>query len=124
MARPQARRVILSPAARHDIRDILLWSLDNFGAAAAARYRALLIQALRDIETNPTRPGSQPRPELAEGARTYHLAFSRGSVQGKPLKAPRHFILYRLGTAGLAVARILHDSRDLARHVPADYRAE
>lgn len=89
------QQAILSPAALRDLREILLWSLKSFGIAAAARYRALLIQALRDIEADPLRAGSRKRPELAEGARTYHLAFSRDTVQGQRVKEPRHFILYR-----------------------------
>ncbi len=122
MGKPKAfRGALLSPAALHDIRDILLWSLDNFGVDAAARYRALLMRALKDLEADPQRPGSRARPELAENARTYHLALSRSSVQDKRLKTPRHFILYRATPTRLEVARIPHDSRDLPRHFPADY---
>ncbi len=58
------------------------------------------------------------------GARTYHLTFSRKGVEGKVVKAPRHLILYRLNSASLEVGRILHDSRDLDRHLPELYRAE
>lgn len=118
------QQILLSPAARQDIHDVLIWSLDKFGANAAARYRALLIQALRDLEVDPVRPGSRTRPELHESARTYHLALSRSSVKGQHVKTPRHFILYRIGSTSLEVARILHDSRDLARHLPEDYRAQ
>lgn len=112
---------IVSPAARQDIVDILLWSIEKFGAEAAERYRALLIQAIRDIEADPGRPGSKARPELDAGARTYHLASSRINVEGERVKKPRHFILYRSGSTGLEIARILHDSRDLPRHLPSDY---
>jgi len=113
--------IVLSPAAEEDIRETLYWSLDKFGAAAAERYRVLLIQTLRDLEAHPLRPGSRTRPELHKSVRTYHLAFSRMNVEGQYVKAPRHFILYRIGSAGIEVARILHDSRDLARHLPADF---
>jgi len=115
--------IVLSPAAEQDIREILVWSLDKFGAAAADRYRALLIQTLRDLEADPLRPGSKTRPELVKSARTYHTALSRTNVEGQRVKEPRHFILYRIGSAGIEVGRILHDSRDLARHLPADYQA-
>jgi toxin ParE1/3/4 len=114
--------IVLSPAAEEDIREVLLWSLDKFGAAAGDRYRALLIQALRDLETDPLRPGSRMRPELSKSARTYHMALSRMNVERPRVKAPRHFILYRISSDGIEVARILHDSRDLARHLPADYQ--
>ena len=115
--------MVLAPAARQDIRDVLIWSLDKFGVTAAERYRALLIRALRDVEADPLRPGSRVRPELHESARTYHLALSRSRVEGQRVTTPRHFILYRVGSSGIEVARILHDSRDLVRHVPEDYRA-
>ena len=82
-----------------------------------------LIQALRDIEADLSDPGSKTRPEVQESVRTYHLTFSRDNVKGQRVKAPRHFILYRLGATALEVARILHDSRDTARHLPASYRA-
>ena len=111
-------RAVLSPDAREDIREILLWSRDSFGSYAAARYRALLIQALRDIEADPLRAGSRSRAELADGTRTYHLSFSRDQVQGPRVKTPRHLLLYRVGAAGIEVSRILHDSRDLLRNVP------
>jgi toxin ParE1/3/4 len=36
---------------------------------------------------------------------------------------PRHFLLYRRREDGvIEVARILHDGRDLARHLPEGYR--
>jgi toxin ParE1/3/4 len=50
--------VILAPAAQRDIQRALKWSEENFGKQAALRYRALLKQALRDIEADPERPGS------------------------------------------------------------------
>ena len=124
MAEPGGRqRLILSPAARQDLREVLRWSLDRFGDGASARYRALLTRALRDIEADPLRPGSRIRPELYDGARTYHLALSRSRVDGARVGRPRHFVLYRVGLGGIEVARILHDSRDLARHVPEEWVA-
>jgi toxin ParE1/3/4 len=124
VAKPKVgQRIVLSPTARQDIHNILLWSIDKFGTNAAALYRALLIQGLRDLALDPLRPGSKTRPELADNARTYHLALSRSDVEGQHVKAPRHFILYRISSNHLEVARILHDSRDLTRHLPDDYRA-
>ena len=111
--------------ARRDIVDILRWSGEQFGAAAALRYDALIRQALCDLRTDPNRPGSRERPDLmASGARTYHLFFSRDHVSGDRVKQPRHFLLYRVRPDGvIEVARILHDSRDLERHLPEDYKA-
>lgn len=96
----------------------------HFGAAAALRYDALIAQALRDLLVDPMRAGSKDRPEImAMGARTYHLHFSRDRVAGDRVNEPRHFLLYRIRRDGvIEVARILHDSRDLDRHLPDAFK--
>ncbi len=120
-ARP---RIILAPVARRDIREALRWSEERFGSRAAQRYRALLKQALRDIAADPERPGSTERPELSTGARTYHVRFSRDRARASgAVKNPRHLLLYRRSDEGvIEVARVLHDARDLERHLPQRYR--
>jgi toxin ParE1/3/4 len=103
----------------------LKWSAQKFGEQAALRYRALLKQALLDIAVDPERPGSQERPELAKGARVYHLRFSRDRAKSRDgmVHSPRHFLLYRThGGSHIDVARVLHDARDLERNLPGDYR--
>lgn len=116
-------RLVLAPDALTDLRDILRWSRERFGAEAAKRYRTLLLQALQDLLEDPRRAGSQERPDiLADGVRSYHLLFSRRSVAGEPVKTPRHFVIYRCRDGELQVARLLHDSRDLPRHLPEEYR--
>ena len=73
-ANKRAQQPILALAARQDVRDILQWSEQKFGAAAAVRYKELIKQAVRDVAVDPERPGSKARPEIMfEGARTYHL---------------------------------------------------
>jgi len=111
--------MVLAPVARQDIRDTLRWSQEKFGQRAAGRYQALLTQALRDIEADPERAGSRDRPEIQlAGARTYHLALSRDRVAGQRVRTPRHFLLYwRRRDGVIVVARVLHDSMDLSRHV-------
>jgi plasmid stabilization system protein ParE len=114
----------LTGPARRDIASIVKRSLQEFGEAASLRYRALIRQALLDIEAAPERPGSKKRPEIMiEGARTYHLSLSRAGVIGSRVKDPRHFLLYRRREDGvIEVARILHDGRDLERYLPEGYR--
>jgi toxin ParE1/3/4 len=109
-------------AARRDIAAIVRRSVQEFGEAASLRYSALIRQALFDIEADPERVGSRERPEIMiEGARTYHISLSR--VIGLGVKEPRHLLLYRRHDDGvIEVARILHDARDLQRHLPEDYR--
>ena len=110
--------------ARRDIAAILKRSLQEFGIDASLRYRALIRQALLDIEADHERPGSKERSEImVEGARTYHISLSRNRVSGARVKEPRHFLLYRRREDGVVeVARILHDGRDLDRHLPEGYR--
>ena len=117
-------RASLAPAASRDVSEIWRWSERNFGKAAALRYEGLLDQALRDIAVDPNRPGSKQQPKImVADARIYHLAFSRDHVPGERVAAPRHFLLYRCRKDGvLEVARILHDARDLALHLPRAYR--
>ena len=119
----------LGPRALRDLRTILVRSVDRFGEEAADRYSRLIRQSLRDIEENPERFGSMTRPALlAGGARTYHISFSRRNAPKPGVQEPRHFLLYRRKwdmkrkREIIEVARILHDSTDLARHLPPDYR--
>jgi toxin ParE1/3/4 len=122
--RSRRLEVWISRTAQRDIKAILNWSRKEFGETAAERYKALIKQALRDIGADPVRPGSKERPEiLVEGARTYHLEFSRGRVKGPVVKAPRHFLLYRRREERvIEVGRVCHDARDLVPHVPEEYR--
>jgi toxin ParE1/3/4 len=110
--------------AQRDIKAVLKWSEKEFGKGAAARYRVLIKQAVFDIGADPERPGSQDRTDLlVSGARTYHLSFSRSRVGGPGVKEPRHFLVYRRCEDGaIEVGRVIHDSRDLDRHVPEEYR--
>ena len=109
----------LSPQAEVDLDEILERSEEQFGHGAALRYAELVIRALRDLRSDPTRPGVKQRPELPQGIYTYHLASSRERVPAADrVKTPRHFLLYRVAAARVEVLRILHDSRDLAQHLP------
>ena len=110
------------PALRQDIQSTVVWSENQFGPAAADRYGELIRKALRDLLESPVRLGAKARPALGANAYVYHLMYSRDRVSGERVKAPRHFILYRYADDRIEFARLLHDSRDLARHLPTDYR--
>lgn len=88
--------VILAAPADRDFIEIMAWSVEQFGAAAADRYETLIGRALTDVGEDPFRPGARLRPELPEGIYIYHLASSRDRVSGDRVKAPRHFLLYRI----------------------------
>jgi len=121
---PKKYEVRLTGPAKRDLSGLMEWTVQEFGERAALRYDTLIKQALKDIGVDPERPGSKEWPEIMiQGARTYHLEFSRSRVSGSRVKEPRHFLLYRRRDDGvIEVARILHDGRDLQRHLPEDYR--
>jgi toxin ParE1/3/4 len=119
MSRPW--KVILAPAAEADLAGILAWSAEAFGDAARRRYAALIVQAIEDLTVDPARVGVETRPEIAAGVQTYHLAHSRNRVApaaGRVI-TPRHFVIFRLRSdSAVEIVRVLHDSMDLARHLP------
>ena len=57
-------RYRLSEVAQADVINILSWTHEHFGEAARRRYESLIVAALRDVATQPDRPGSIARPEL------------------------------------------------------------
>lgn len=119
------RRYRISALAEQDLEAILAWSHEQFGEQERLRYEALLVQAILDVAENPQRVGCTSRPELAPSAFTYHLRSSRDRTSrsmGRVRNSP-HFLICRIATDGyLEVGRVLHDSMDLARHLPVDYR--
>ena len=114
-------RYRLSDAAQADVIDILAWTHEQFGEAARLRYQSLIVAALRDIATQPDRPGSIARPELGTGVRSWHLRLSLAHAAhgAEGVRRPRHFLVYRLEPALLVVGRVLHDAMELARHLEA-----
>jgi len=116
---------VVSPVAQLDIETILIRSHEQFGAQARLRYEALLTRAILDLADNPERIGSRTRPEIAPAARTYHLWHSRNRVEpaSDRVHQPRHFLLFRkCKDGGIEIGRALHESVDLVRHLPEEYR--
>ena len=116
-------RYLVAPRAAQDIAEILRHTDQEFGDRARERYGLLLRTAIEDLADDSDRPGVRLRPELAAGACTYHVRMSRNHLPA-PLrvKKPRHFILFRVAQSGtLEVARILHDSMELSKHLPDGY---
>ena len=115
-------RYRLSAAAQADVQAMLGWTDAQFGESARARYASLLIAALRDVAAQPDRPGSQERPELGPGVRTWHLRLSRNPLTSSldRVRRPRHFLVYRTEPGLVLVARVLHDAMELARHLDPD----
>jgi toxin ParE1/3/4 len=117
------KRYHLSSSAERDIEQILAWTEVGFGPQAKSRYQALIIQAIRDVATDPLRAGCVPRTDLRDGVRTYHLRSSRASVKPSRLrvKHPRHFLILRIvDEETVEVSRVVHDRMDLLRNLPPD----
>lgn len=103
---------------------ILAESAMRFGGAASERYERLIATALIELAADPGRRGSRAVPELAEGARIYHLRSSkrRARRSAGAVGTPRHFVLYRVLEPDLiGIARILHDSMDLPTYATGDF---
>jgi toxin ParE1/3/4 len=115
------RRLVITDPAKSDLRDIRDYTFGRYGLAGVQSYDALLKQALRDIRDEPYRPGSKDRSEIGDNIRSYHIAFSRHRA-GTRVKSARHLILYFLRQDDVVVSRVLHDARDLARHLPDEHR--
>lgn len=94
-----------------------------FGAEQTAHYKRLLGQAFRDINADPERPGSQSRPDLGEGFRSYRVELSR-QRSGTGIKSSRHVVIYvEFSEHGIWVSRILHDSMIMKPCIPPEHRA-
>lgn len=104
--------VRLSASAESDYRQILRWTVDNFGSPQARRYADTLASALQALCAGPFIIGVMERPEIGANIRTLHVA--RNGRKG------RHFVMFRVvqGRDEIDVLRLLHDSMDLERHVP------
>ncbi len=122
MANPSGFHVNVSSVASRDIAEILDWTFETFGEDAFLRYDGLITQAFRDIGEDPERPGTLQPWGFSAGVHVYHLSFSRERARS-PLgivRNPRHFVAYRIQGPVVNILRILHDARDLARHLPED----
>lgn len=106
--------VRLSAAAEADYRQILRWTVENFGSAQARIYADTLSSALKALGAGPDIIGAKERPEIGSNVRTLHVA--RNGRKG------RHFVMFRVGGVEgenlIDVLRLLHDSMDLERHLP------
>jgi len=117
--------VVIAPKARSDIAGILAWTEENFGARTLKRYAKLIQTAIEEVAADPQLAGSVQRPEIADRCRTYHLSWSRKKAgrAGDRVRDPRHFLLYRVTESNMVeIGRLLHDSMELAAHLPKEYR--
>ena len=103
--------VRLAEKAEHDLLDALVWTTDQFGALQADDYLETLTLALEALTDGPNIVGSKVRDDIGLGIRTLHVA--RQGRKG------RHLVVFRFADGQVIdVIRLLHDSMDLAKHLP------
>ena len=98
----------LSQKAQRDYANISEWTEETFGARQADLYAALIDAALDRLEADPFAAPSRNRDEeLGGGYWTIHIS-----------RPGRHIMVYRVEGEHVVIVRILHDSMDIARHLP------
>ncbi len=107
----RAWRVRLTDRAEQDVCDIATWTAENFGARQAEHYVETLMLAIEALHDGPEILGAKARDDIEPGIRT--LPVARHGRKG------RHFLLFKVAQGQtIDVLRLLHESMDLARHVP------
>lgn len=105
-------RVRLAEQAELDLQSITRWTAENFGTQQADIYAQTLSLAIESLHDGPEVLGATVRDDLGLGVRTLHVA--RQGRKG------RHFMVFRAAPEQtIEVLRLLHDSMDLARHLPS-----
>jgi plasmid stabilization system protein ParE len=103
-------RLILTNAAKTDIRRILRSTRAQFGPLQVPRYRALIAEARKNLREN---PGLGHHHEgLPPEGRLFHI-----SQRGRPAS---HFFAYYVDASAQAVVvvRVVHDAMEIPRHWP------
>ena len=107
----QVWTVRLGQQAEQDYVEILQWTAKAFGEGQASTYAETIAFAIEALEGGPDILGARAREDIQPGIRTLHVA-----RQGR---AGRHFVVFRATGSDIDVLRLLHDSMDLPRHLPA-----
>ena len=91
----------ISKEAQNDLKEIQHYTMTNWGKQQAKQY---LIELTANFEMLAHSPKmGKIREEIHEGLRSF--------------KARHHIVFYREGPNGIAIARILHASMDIKRHL-------
>jgi toxin ParE1/3/4 len=90
------RHLVLTPEARSDLSDILLYTEQQWGLAQVRSYNAQLRAAFEQLTQYPDM--GVLRPEFGPGTRSYRVR--------------QHAVIYRPSDTELRIVRILHIRRD------------
>lgn len=103
--------VRLGHRAEADYLEVLAWTTKTFGKGQADSYAETITLALEALRDGPEIPGAMARDEIQPGIKTLHVA--RQGRKG------RHLVVFRVSAGQtIDVLRLLHDSMELARHLP------
>ena len=90
-------RLVLSPIAQHDLRDVLTYSEQQWGKAQRHAYRQRFVEAFAELVTFPEL--GIARPEYGKDIRSHRVG--------------QHVVIYQPHEAELRIVRVLHARRDL-----------
>jgi len=107
----QVWTVRLGQQAEQDYIEILQWTVKTFSEDQANNYSETIALAIESLEGGPDFLGAKVREDIQPGIRTLHVA-----RQGR---AGRHFVVFRAAGSVIDILRLLHDSMDLPRNLPA-----
>jgi len=109
--------VRLSFAAEADLEKIVLWTASRFGEKQARVYEGVLKKTLSSLREGPSIAGAKPRPEIAQGLYSLHVA--------RNARRARHFVFFHVaGGDCIENVRVLHDGMDFQRHLTLDEPGE
>jgi toxin ParE1/3/4 len=91
--------VVLTRAAQRDLREIAIYTLQQWGEEQWATYRTALNRALTTIGDNPQIGRS--RDDIRVGYRSFAIE--------------QHLILYRVTAKAVVVSRIVHSRKNIRR---------
>ena len=106
-------RVRLSQAAEDDFLAIVAWTATHFGNVQAQKYAEVLTLAITALHKGPDVIGAKTLDDIGQGLKSLHVA--RMGRKGS------HFVVFRATTENIIdVLRVLHESMDMARHLPSE----
>lgn len=91
----------LSEEAQNDLREIRQYTQENWGNNQAKQYLIELTAGFEKLSKSPKL--GRTREEIARNLRNFQVS--------------RHIVFYRERTNGIEIARVLHASMDIKRHL-------
>ena len=104
-------------SARRDLVEILAHSRRRFGSEPASRYEVLVLRAFAMVRDQPFAQVTRPHGLEKRGLRVLHLR-NVGQTSPRPVRRPRHLVVFRVKADRITVVRILHERMELERHIP------